>query len=95
MPFDLPVPQPFNQHWKVKIRDKEALYEEPHVTVFFNGKQWRYGLRSRGFLDRSPNPSDVPGEVLNAINAAYDELCSGWDLRFPQNPVRGHEEEEG
>ena len=78
MPYDLELPQPFNQHWKVKILDKETLYEEPHVTVLFKEMKWRYGLRSREFLDRRPSPSKIPGDVLNAINAGYEELCRQW-----------------
>lgn len=92
MPYKLEVPKPY-QHWKVKIFDKESLYEEPHVTILFKGTKWRYGLRGREFLDDRPNPSDVPDEVLNAIDANHDELCKEWDSSFPKNPVRGCEEE--
>jgi hypothetical protein len=95
MPYELELPRRIKQgHWKVKIFDKETLYEEPHVTILFKAKKWRWGLRGRDFIDESPDPSDVPQQVLDAIKAGYDELCGQWDLRFPKNPVQEPEGDE-
>ncbi|MGB8889261.1 MAG: hypothetical protein WCC87_21220 [Candidatus Korobacteraceae bacterium] len=42
MPYELELPARIKQqHWKVKIFDKETLYEEPHVTILFKLKKWR------------------------------------------------------
>lgn len=95
MPYELELPPRIKQqHWKVKIFDKETLYEEPHVTILFKLKKWRWGLRGKNFLDESPNPSDVSQQVLGAIKAEYDELCRQWDVRFPKNPVHAPEGDE-
>jgi hypothetical protein len=88
MPYELKLPPKVSgQHWKVKIFDKELLYEEPHVTILFKTTKWRWGLRSRDFLDAQPHPGEVPQQVLTAIREKHDELCRQWDERFPTNPV--------
>ena len=79
---------------KVKIQDKEALYEEPHVTIWRKGTKWRYGLRSHSFLDPKPPPGEVAAEVLAVIDEKWDELCQAWNARFPKNPVAGEDEDE-
>jgi hypothetical protein len=93
MPYELELPKSLRR-WKVKILDKETLYEEPHITIIFKTTIWRYGLRTQGFLDNSPDPADVPKKVLAAITSQHDELCKEWDARFPRNPVREPEEGE-
>ena len=75
MAYELPIGQKLrNQGWKVKISDKERL-EPPHVTIIRRTDRWRWDLRKRSFMDRMPDPGDVPDDVLEAIEAAYDELC--------------------
>jgi hypothetical protein len=94
MPFDLPLPRRIKDLWKVKVQDKELLYEEPHVTILKKAKKWRWGLRSRAFLDPKPDPSEVLKEILDLIEANYDELCRQWDARFPSNPVAEEEDDD-
>ena len=91
MPFDLPLPAPFQrQGWKVKIRDRERL-EPPHVTILHRTRAWRLGLRDGEFLDRQPDPGLVPAEVIRAVLDSLDVLCREWDRRYPGNPVRSSE----
>jgi hypothetical protein len=79
----------------VKIQDREALYEEPHVTIWRKDQKWRYSLRNRRFLDPQPDPSGVPGEIVELIEAQIEELTRQWDERFPQNPVAGEQDDDG
>ena len=96
MPYNLPLPRKLGQLWKVKILDNEPLYEEPHVTIRRKDERmWRYGLRRHGLLDSCPDPDEVPGEVLDEIEANIDEICQQWDARFPTNPVAGEEYDDG
>jgi hypothetical protein len=87
MPYDLRLPKQFRKLWKVKIQDKELLYEEPHVTIWRKGIKWRYGLRNRDFLDPQPDPGDVPEDIQACIARNHEELCRQWNIRFPTNPV--------
>ncbi|HEX4056410.1 MAG TPA: hypothetical protein VHX86_19285 [Tepidisphaeraceae bacterium] len=87
MPFDLPLPKKLRSLWKVKVQDKEALYEEPHVTIWRKASKWRYSLRSRAFLDKKPDPGEIPKEVMDLIHENFDELIRQWDERFPTNRV--------
>jgi hypothetical protein len=93
MPYELELPQSLSQR-KVKIFDKELLIEEPHLTIIFKQRRWRFGLRTRAFLDEDPSPNDVPKKLLELINAGFERLCNEWDARFPTNPVSPAEEEE-
>jgi hypothetical protein len=94
MPYVLPLPRSLRRLWKVKIQDKEPLYEEPHVTIWRRGEKWRYGLRSREFLDPRPDPGEVSDEILEVIEANHDELCGQWDALHPRNPVAGEEDDD-
>ena len=59
MAFDFPLPKRLAKAgWKVKIRDKERL-EEPHVTIIKGTNCWRFGLRSRAFLDAGGKWKDL------------------------------------
>lgn len=87
MPYDLRLPKKLKDLWKVKIQDKELLYEEPHVTIWKKATRWRWGLRSRSILDPQPDPGEVSKEILDLIEENYSELCVQWDARFPSNPV--------
>jgi hypothetical protein len=87
VPYELPLPNAFKR-WKVKILDNELLFEEPHVTIVFKKELWRFGLRSRTFLDEDPEPGKVPRGVMDLIRSNLNMLCDQWDLRFPTNPSR-------
>mgnify|MGYP001582160171 CR=1 FL=1 len=90
MPTEFELPASVAAHWKLRIRDKERV-EPPHVSVLHGPRCWRWGLRERAFLDREPPPRRVPAEVINAIEAAYDDICAAWDRTYPHNPVRPKE----
>jgi hypothetical protein len=94
MPYDLLLPKKLRKLWKVKIQDKELLYEEPHVTIWRKDQKWRYSLRRHAFLDPQPDPKEVWDEVLKEIEDNYEELCRQWDARFPTNPV-AEEQDDG
>ena len=94
MPYDLPLPKDLKKLWKVKIQDKELLYEEPHVTIWRKDMKWRYSLRRRVLLDPQPDLGRVPREILGVIEENHEELCRQWDLRFPKNPVVGKEDDD-
>jgi len=81
--------------WKVKIQDREALYEEPHVTIWRKDQKWRYSLRHGRFLDPQRDPSEVQNEIVDLIKEQIEELCRQWNERFPQNPVAAEEDENG
>jgi hypothetical protein len=87
MAFALPLPAPWtSQQWKLKIRDRERL-EPPHVTLLHRTRAWRWDLRSGGFMDVDPPPSDVPVELVQFIERNLRTLRSEWDRMYPRNPV--------
>jgi hypothetical protein len=87
MSYALLLDEPLrSQGWKVKIRDKERV-EEPHATIIRGKQVWRFGLRSRGFLDSEPDPRLVPLEVVDVILGAMEALHAEWDEAYPENPV--------
>ena len=95
MPYELRLSQVLKkQRWKVKIFDKESLWEEPHVSVICKTKVWRWSLREQAFMNSDPDPNDVPASVVTAMIQAYEELCTAWDELFPRNPVQDAEEED-
>jgi len=74
--YQLPLPLKLKRHgWKVKIADKERL-EEPHVTILWKTNRWRWSLRERRFMDATPDPADVPSEVLAELAANYEKLTA-------------------
>lgn len=67
MPFELPLPRRLRQAgWRVKIRDKENR-EPPHVTILRRTRAWRINLRTGQFMDRAPDPGDVPPELFEFV----------------------------
>lgn len=86
MPYVLTLPNALKR-WKVKILDNELLFEEPHVTIVFKTELWRFGLRSRTFLDDYPRPDKLPKMLMAEIIANFATLCDEWNKRFPTNPV--------
>jgi hypothetical protein len=81
--YSLPLPATYAREWIVKIRDKERC-EPPHVTILRRGKAWRYGLRDGRFLDREPDPRDVPRALVAELEARRALLAAVWDAMYPQ-----------
>lgn len=96
MAFSFPLPAALRKaRWKVKIRDKETR-EPPHVTLIRGTDAWRMDLRSGAFMDDSPDPADVPRELIELITAEanWRRLCAAWDQMYPDNPIAGAEDQE-
>ena len=82
-----------SQGWRVKIRDKERL-EPPHVTIIRRTDAWRINLRTGSFMDRLPDPSDVPQGLLDQVFDGWDELVEAWDAMYPDNPVQPEDDDD-
>jgi hypothetical protein len=94
MAYTLPLTKALSKaRWKVKIRDKE-IREPPHVTIIRGTDAWRIDLRSQGFMDAEPDPSEVPEELIELITeeTTWQLLCDEWDKMYPSNPVSEDEE---
>jgi len=92
MAFSFPLPPPFDaQGWKLKIRDRERS-EPPHVTILHKHRAWRLDLRSLRFLDREPDPAEVPRDIEKHILNNIDLLRKEWDEIYPENPVNSQED---
>ena len=64
MPVELALPGHLRRHkWKVKIREKERM-EPPHVSIIRGTSTWRINLRTGEFMDKMPDPGEVPEELL-------------------------------
>ncbi len=81
------------QRWKAKIRDKERV-EPPHVSLLRGTRTWRLGLRSGAFLDREPDPTEVPPALIEEVFASWAELRAAWDEMYPENPVESDHDDE-
>jgi hypothetical protein len=93
VPEQLQLPERLSaEGWKVKIRDREHG-EPPHATVIRATTSWRWDLRSRQFMDRNPDPRDVPDELVRLLRAHHADLVRRWDATFPNNPVGLREDE--
>jgi hypothetical protein len=77
----------------VKIRDRERV-EPPHVTVLRKTQAWRLDLRTGEYLDKEPDPAEVPKAVRKVIDANWDTLRAAWDAMYPENPIEADEDEE-
>ncbi|MDP6722362.1 MAG: hypothetical protein QGF59_27095 [Pirellulaceae bacterium] len=96
MAFNLRLPDAFRTaRWKVKIRDKETR-EPPHVTIIRGADAWRINLRTGEFMDKKPDPSDVPNGIIDFIEEeeTWQQLCEEWDGMYPTNPVSSDDEDE-
>jgi hypothetical protein len=92
--FSLPLPDPLPARgWKVKIRNLERN-EPPHVTILHRTRAWRFDLRALRFLDKEPDPKDVPDEVVAAIKQQVELLRREWDAMYPENPIESKEEDD-
>ena len=86
MAFALKLPKKIARQWAVKIRDRERV-EPPHVTLLRKTRAWRLDLRTGQFMDKDPDPADVPPAVLRIIEVQWQVLCDAWDEMYPENPV--------
>jgi hypothetical protein len=87
MVYELPIPKSQRDRgWKVKIRNLERT-EDPHVTIMWKAKSWRYNIRRTGFMDREPDPKEVPEEVVAHIEKKLTKLREEWDRKHPGNPI--------
>jgi hypothetical protein len=94
VPVELPLPALFRKaRWKVKIQEKESK-EPPHVSILRGTDKWRINLRTGEFMDRLPDSSGVPGELLKIIRSHWKWLCDRWDGKYPDNPVVSEADEE-
>lgn len=94
MPFSVTLPEPWaTRGWKAKIRDRERL-EPPHVTIQHKTRSWRFDLRSTTFLDREPDPKEVPEEIVRTVRLNLELLRQEWDRMFPENPVSSTQDSE-
>lgn len=99
MPVELSLSNKLKRaRWKVKIREKERL-EPPHVSVINGANTWRIGLRTGVFLDKEPDPDEIPEELLEYIRSGklndeqtvWEWLCEKWDEKYPDNRVASAE----
>jgi hypothetical protein len=58
--------------------------EDPHVTIMWKAKSWRYNIRRTGFMDREPDPKEVPEEVVAHIGKKLTEGIFVIDLPAPR-----------
>lgn len=93
MPKSFELPEPWGGHWRLKIRDKERV-EPPHVSLLRGSTCWRVSLRTTEFLDRKPDPREVPKRLVRHIESRLDELIRAWDELYPQNPVASKEDDD-
>jgi len=75
----------------VKIADKE-IREPPHVTISRKTDRWRFDLREKEFMDRLPDPANVPDSLLQIIERHWTLLCRQWNAMYPNNPVADDED---
>ncbi|HEY9720883.1 MAG TPA: hypothetical protein V6D47_02655 [Oscillatoriaceae cyanobacterium] len=92
MAIDLALPKQLaDAGWRVKISDKETV-EPPHVTVIKRTNRWRWNLRDQAFMDRRPDPGEVPRELVAYLDENLATLVKAWDGMYPWNPVKGEED---
>ncbi len=64
------------------------------MSLMRGTRTWRIGLRSGAFLDREPDPNEVPPELIEEIQASWAELRAAWDAMYPENPVESEDDDE-
>jgi hypothetical protein len=79
--------------WKVKIQDKETR-EPPHVSILRGTDKWRLNLRTGQMMDTSPDPAEIPDELLQILRTAtnWRWVIDAWDEMYPDNPVATDED---
>ena len=92
MAAELKLPDALKQaKWKVEIQDKESR-EPPHVSILRRTDKWRINLRTREFMDKRPDPSEVPQDLLDILQDNWEWACETWDEMYPDNPVECDED---
>jgi hypothetical protein len=86
------LPEPWRRRWRLKIRDKETV-EPPHVSLLRGPQCWRICLRTGLFIDRRPDPDDVPSRLVKEVLSRIDEFVPIWDAIYPLNPVNSEEQD--
>lgn len=89
MPYNAKISQNHKKAgWKVKISEKETC-EPPHMTVCFKTKRWRVNLRNLEFMDKSPDPKEIPKSLLKEIlkTKFVQNMKDEWDRKYPENTV--------
>ena len=87
MPFSLIVPEPWaSGGCKIRILTDEWR-EEPHFNFFRGIRCWRFGMRRRTFMDRYPDPREVPRELVKFALQNLWLLAAEWNAMHPHNPV--------
>jgi hypothetical protein len=87
VPFTLMVPEPWaSGGWKIRILSRE-WGEEPHFNFFRGIACWRFGLRSKAFMDARPDPREVPRDLVKFAMQNLWLLAAEWDVLHPHNPV--------
>jgi hypothetical protein len=96
----LHYPQPWPSRCPCRIhsprvagRSRSATWSgtSPHVTVLHKTRAWRFDLRSLRFLDKEPDPAEVPDEVVTEIKRQLELLRRAWDAMYPENPIESGE----
>ncbi len=57
------------------------------ATILHRTRAWRFDLRSERFLDKEPDPREVPKEVVGEVRSNLTVLRQEWDHMFPENPI--------
>jgi len=69
--------------------------EPPHVSILRGVKTWRLALRTGKFLDKIPDPGEIPADLINFIKkgrkskdqTVWEWLCEQWNAKYPNNPI--------
>ena len=94
MARDLSLPTQLKRaRWKVKIQDKETR-GPPHVSILRGTDKWRLNLRTGNMMDATPDPSEVPDELLRILRKPtnWKWAIEAWDEMYPENPVAADED---
>lgn len=77
----------------MKIQDKETR-EPPHVSILRGTDKWRLNLRTGNMMDATPDPSEVPDELLRILRKStnWKWAIEAWDEMYPENPVAADED---
>ena len=94
MAFTLEAPEPWaSGGWKIKILDRE-WGEEPDFNFIQKRLLWRFGLRRQTFMDKDPDPREVPAELVGFALKRLPLLIECWDAAHPRNPVATNEDDD-
>lgn len=77
----------------MKIQDRETC-EPPHLSILRGTDKWRLNLRTGQMMDSTPDPGDVPEELLRMLHepANWRWAIDAWDEMYPDNPVASDED---